>query len=76
MTIISNYLSVFYIFYYIYILYYIQVVESDAFDYLDGPILRITGVDVPMPFAEGLEAAAQPSPNDVIRGVKKLLNIK
>lgn len=29
--------------------------EADAFDYLDAPVLRVTGVDIPMPFTQTLE---------------------
>lgn len=52
-----------------------QIAESEAFDYLDSPVLRVTGVDVPMPYAATLEAAALPSTADVVRMVKKSLNI-
>lgn len=44
-------------------------------DYLDAPVLRVTGVDVPMPYAATLEAAALPSVEDVVTTVKKSLNI-
>lgn len=50
--------------------------ESEAFDYLDAPAARVTGVDVPMPYALHLENAAQPLPNDIVSAVKKSLNIK
>ncbi|KRY32624.1 Pyruvate dehydrogenase E1 component subunit beta, mitochondrial [Trichinella spiralis] len=53
-----------------------QVMESEAFDYLDAPVLRVAGVEVPMPYAHNLETAAQPTPQDVIRVVKRSLNIK
>jgi len=53
-----------------------HIAESDAFDYLDSPVLRVTGVDVPMPYAATLEAAALPSTADVVKTVKKSLNIK
>uniref|UniRef100_A0A914WAP2 Pyruvate dehydrogenase E1 component subunit beta n=2 Tax=Plectus sambesii TaxID=2011161 RepID=A0A914WAP2_9BILA len=53
-----------------------QVMESEAFDYLDAPVLRVTGVDVPMPYAAHLEAAALPQPSDVVATVKKSLNMK
>ena len=52
-----------------------RVSESDAFDYLDAPVLRVTGVDVPMPYEATLEAAALPKTADVVRTVKKSLNI-
>lgn len=34
--------------------------ESDVFDYLDSPPMRVTGADVPMPYAQTLEAACTP----------------
>lgn len=36
------------------------VMESEAFDYLDAPVERVTGADVPMPYALNLEKAALP----------------
>ena len=47
-----------------------------AFNYLDAPVLRVTGADVPMPYAKTLEDNALPHPINVIRSVKKVLNIK
>ncbi|VDK42130.1 unnamed protein product [Anisakis simplex] len=52
-----------------------RVVESEAFDYLDAPIYRVTGVDVPMPYAPILESAALPTSADVIVQVKRSLNL-
>ncbi|VDK78072.1 unnamed protein product [Anisakis simplex] len=52
-----------------------QVTESEAYDYLDGPIMRVTGVDVPMPYALPLELAALPTPTDVVKMVKKSMNM-
>lgn len=49
------------------------VTESSAFDYLDSPPVRITGVDVPMPYAVNLEHNAIPHEDSIIRGVKKTL---
>ncbi|WGD31404.1 pyruvate dehydrogenase complex E1 component subunit beta [Ancylobacter sp. WKF20] len=42
-----------------------QLMEK-AFDYLDAPVLRVTGKDVPMPYAANLEKLALPSVQDVI----------
>ncbi|KAM3718730.1 Pyruvate dehydrogenase E1 component subunit beta [Dirofilaria immitis] len=50
-----------------------QLNESDAYDALNGPVYRVTGTDVPMPFSESLEAAAQPQPADVIKMAKRSL---
>ncbi|MEP2705426.1 MAG: pyruvate dehydrogenase complex E1 component subunit beta [Roseibium sp.] len=45
-------------------------VQEKAFDYLDAPILRVTGKDVPMPYAANLEKLALPNVGDVIDAVK------
>ena len=42
----------------------------DAFDYLDAPVLRVTGKDVPMPYAANLEKLALPHVSEVIEAVK------
>jgi len=41
-----------------------------AFDHLDAPVVRVTGADVPMPYAANLERLALPRAEDVIRGAK------
>jgi pyruvate dehydrogenase E1 component subunit beta len=46
-----------------------QIMEL-AFDYLDAPVLRVTGKDVPMPYAANLEKLALPSIAEVIDAVK------
>jgi len=43
------------------------VVNEDAFDYLDAPVERIAGVDIPMPYAENLEKMALPTVEDIVR---------
>ncbi len=45
-------------------------VQLEAFDYLDAPVLRVTGKDVPMPYAANLEKLALPSVADVIAAAK------
>jgi pyruvate dehydrogenase E1 component beta subunit len=42
-----------------------------AFDELDAPVERVTGVEVPMPYAANLEAAALPTVDDIVRLAKK-----
>ena len=44
-------------------------VVAEAFDYLDAPPTRVTGKDVPMPYAANLEKLALPSVDDVIAAV-------
>ena len=43
---------------------------SKAFDYLDAPVITITGKDVPMPYAANLEKLALPSVKEVVEAVK------
>ena len=45
--------------------------ESDAFNYLDAPFERVTGADVPMPYAEALEEAALPQVADVVAAIER-----
>merc|ERR1712178_335374 len=52
------------------------VMESDAFDYLDAPAVRVTGADIPMPYATQLENACMPTAQDVVHTVKQLLKVK
>jgi pyruvate dehydrogenase E1 component beta subunit len=46
-----------------------RIMES-AFDYLDAPVLRITGRDVPMPYAANLEKLALPNVAEVVAAAK------
>jgi len=50
-----------------------QIVESEAFDYLDAPVERVTGADVPTPYATNLEALAFPDTNVVVKVAKRAL---
>ncbi|KAG8965077.1 pyruvate dehydrogenase E1, beta subunit [Tulasnella sp. 419] len=50
-----------------------QVVESDAFDYLDAPVERVTGADVPTPYAANLEALAFPDTPLIVKVAKRAL---
>jgi pyruvate dehydrogenase E1 component beta subunit len=45
-------------------------VMERAFDYLDAPVMRISGKDVPMPYAANLEKLALPSVNDIVEAAK------
>jgi len=46
-----------------------RVIEH-AFDYLDAPVTRVSGKDVPMPYAANLEKLALPSVAEVVEAVK------
>jgi len=45
-------------------------IMTRAFDWLDAPVLKVTGKDVPMPYAANLEKLALPSVAEVIEAVK------
>jgi pyruvate dehydrogenase E1 component beta subunit len=45
-------------------------IMEHAFDYLDAPVLRVSGKDVPMPYAANLEKLALPSAAEVVEAVK------
>lgn len=47
------------------------LMETDAFNYLDAPMERVTGADVPMPYATELENAALPQVEDVLAAVRR-----
>jgi len=48
------------------------ITMEHAFDYLDAPVTRVCGEDVPMPYAKNLEAAALPNVDKVVAAVKSV----
>jgi len=48
-----------------------QVME-EAFDWLDAPPVRVTGKDVPMPYAANLEKLALPAVSEIIEAARKV----
>lgn len=50
------------------------IVESEAFDYLDAPIVRLAGLDVPVPYNPELEKAIVPSEEQIREAVLKGMN--
>jgi len=51
----------------------VDVIQRLAFDHLDAPILRVTGADVPMPYAKNLEHSALPDKQKVKEAVYQVL---
>jgi pyruvate dehydrogenase E1 component beta subunit len=49
------------------------LIQEEAFDHLDAPILRVTQADVPMPYAKAMEKAAKPSMEMVVEKVNRVL---
>jgi len=48
--------------------------ESEAFDYLDAPPARVSGADVPMPYAENLERACVPQIDDIVTITERVVS--
>jgi acetoin:2,6-dichlorophenolindophenol oxidoreductase subunit beta len=49
------------------------VAESEAFDFLDAPILRLGGAESPIPYSPILEKAAVPQVDNIVDGLRKLV---
>ncbi|HJZ79402.1 MAG TPA: pyruvate dehydrogenase complex E1 component subunit beta [Pyrinomonadaceae bacterium] len=49
----------------------VQIMEH-AFDYLDAPVRRVSGADVPMPYAKNLEQLAIPDVAQIVAAVKEV----
>jgi acetoin:2,6-dichlorophenolindophenol oxidoreductase subunit beta len=49
------------------------IAESEAFDFLDAPILRLGGAESPIPYSPILEKAAVPQVDDIVAGLRKLV---
>jgi len=45
------------------------LMETDAFDYLDAPMERVTGAEVPMPYADSIERLAVPQVDNIVNSV-------
>ena len=48
---------------------------THAFDYLDAPVARVAGKDVPMPYAANLEKLALPNADEVVAAAKAVLYV-
>src|SRR6478752_4822261 len=49
------------------------IIQEHAFDDLDAPVARVSGAEVPAPYARNLELAALPSEQQVIQAVRQVL---
>jgi pyruvate dehydrogenase E1 component beta subunit len=43
---------------------------DQAFDWLDAPVKRVAGLDIPLPYAANLEKMALPQPPDIVSAAK------
>lgn len=48
-------------------------IQEELFDYLDAPVTRVAGKNIPIPFAPNLEKAAIPAAGDIVAVVKAML---
>jgi pyruvate/2-oxoglutarate/acetoin dehydrogenase E1 component len=47
--------------------------ESEAFDYLDAPVIRLGGADCPLPYNPELEKAAVPQVDDIVAAARRIV---
>ena len=52
------------------------IAESEAFGYLEAPILRLAGREVPIPYNRNLEQAAVPQIEDIVQKARELATLK
>ena len=50
-----------------------DVIQQEAFDWLDAPVARVSQADVPMPYSKNLEKLAKPSPERVVAACHRVL---
>ena len=53
-----------------------SLLAGPAFNYLDAPIVRVTGADIPMPYAKTLEENANVQVHNIVNSVKKTVNVQ
>ena len=53
-----------------------SMIQKECFSYLDAPVERVTGADVPMPYAINLEQAAIPQVETICEAVRKTCNVQ
>src|SRR5205809_377737 len=51
----------------------VDIIQREAFDQLDAPVLRVTQADVPMPYNKQLERLAKPSADRVVAAARRVL---
>jgi pyruvate dehydrogenase E1 component beta subunit len=51
----------------------VDIVQREAFDSLDAPVLRVTQADIPMPYNKILERAAKPSAEKIAAAARHVL---
>lgn len=49
------------------------MINEDVFEYLRGPVKRVTGLDSPMPFSPDLEDYVMPQQDDVVKAIREVM---
>lgn len=49
------------------------VIMEQAFDYLDAPVVRLGGLDIPIPYGKSLEEASIPSVNQICESIRQIV---
>lgn len=52
-----------------------SLITENCFEYLDAPVIRVSAMDIPMPYNKELEYAALPHKQDIVNAVRKLLQV-
>lgn len=50
----------------------VDLIQREAFDYLDAPVLRVGSLDVPMPYAKNLESLVLPTPERIETAIRRV----
>ena len=50
----------------------VNIVQKNAFDFLDAPIIKVNSADVPMPYSSSLEKLYLPQIDDIVKAVKEV----
>jgi pyruvate dehydrogenase E1 component beta subunit len=50
----------------------VNIVQKNAFDYLDAPVIKVNSADVPMPYSSSLEKLYLPQIDDIVKAVKEV----
>ena len=51
----------------------VDIIQAEAFDDLDAPVLRVTQADIPMPYNKQLEKVAKPSVDRIVEACRRVL---
>jgi pyruvate dehydrogenase E1 component beta subunit len=53
----------------------VDIIQQEAFDWLDAPVARVSQLDLPMPYSKNLEKAAKPSAERVVEACRQVLYV-